>query len=651
MAYQILKTNGNLLTTIPDGTISQAYSTLQLPGRNYNGYGQFLDTNFVHLLENFSSANAPLNSLTGQLWFNPSSNTLSVAITDGGPGFTSTWTSVVTTSGDVNNPIFNGNLTANGWFYTTGNARFDGPVTITNNSNSTSTVTGSFTTVGGVGIGGNLYVGGTIVGTLSGNVTGNLITGGSNNAVVITNANSVAVGASYLSYTESTEANLQVEGNLIVVPPSLSGPRFSVGSNANLGTTQMNVAFANGSSFSVQANTMAFTGPGTFSVSTGANPITLTTTSSNVVVQGQIAANSVANGSMVITVGGNPALSLGPNIYSNGSMFAKGAMVVGADVTNSGGSGTTNASAVLTVYGTSAANSTTTSGALNVQGGARVIGNLVVGTGNSTDYAFIFNTDNVNAQSTSFATGTLGNGALQVQGGIGAAGNIYAYNTLSGNAVILRNGLVWLDTTGENRIERTGSGASAVTTLVVGNTSPAIFANTSAANAANFQFGITTPILTTGSNATSGTITGNWTLSTGSKLNATYADLAERFESDYPYEAGTVVELGGEKEITAVRQDLSEDVFGVISNTAGYLMNAGAGDDATHPPVAVSGRVQVNVLGKVKKGERLVSAGGGFARAAKHGEATHFTTLGRALENKTTDGVGRVLAVVNAKLS
>jgi hypothetical protein len=413
----------------------------------------------------------------------------------------------------------------------------------------------------------------------------------------------------------------------------------------------MNVAFANGSSFSVQANTMAFTGPGTFSVSTGANPITLTTTSSNVVVQGQIAANSVANGSMVITVGGNPALSLGPNIYSNGSMFAKGAMVVGADVTNSGGSGTTNASAVLTVYGTSAANSTTTSGALNVQGGARVIGNLVVGTGNSTDYAFIFNTDNVNAQSTSFATGTLGNGALQVQGGIGAAGNIYAYNTLSGNAVILRNGLVWLDTTGENRIERTGSGASAVTTLVVGNTSPAIFANTSAANAANFQFGITTPILTTGSNATSGTITGNWTLSTGSKLNATYADLAERFESDYPYEAGTVVELGGEKEITAVRQDLSEDVFGVISNTAGYLMNAGAGDDATHPPVAVSGRVQVNVLGKVKKGERLVSAGGGFARAAKHGEATHFTTLGRALENKTTDGVGRVLAVVNAKLS
>ena len=651
MAYQILKTNGNLLTTIPDGTISQAYSTLQLPGRNYNGYGQFLDTNFVHLLENFCSANAPLNTLTGQLWFNPTSNTLSVAVNDGGPGFTSTWTSVVTTSGDVNNPIFNGNLTANGWFYSTGNARFDGPVAITNNSNSTSTVTGSFTTVGGAGIGGNLYVGGTIYGTLAGNVTGNLITGGSNNAIVYTDANSVAVGASYLSYTESTEANLQVEGNLRVVPPSLSGPIFSVGSNANVTSSQMNVAIANGSTFSVQANTMSFSGPGSFSVSTGNSPITLTTTSSNVNMQGQIAANSVANGSVLISVGGNPALSLGPNIYSNGSMYAKGSLVVGADVTSNNGTGSTNASSILTIYGTNTSTSTTSSGALNVQGGARIVGNLIVGNSNSTDYTIVYGTDTVNAQATSFATGLAGNGALQVQGGIGAAGNVYAYANLSGNIAVIRNGAVWLDTTGETRLTRTGSGASAVANIVVGNTVPAIFSNTSAANAANFQFGLTTTNITTGSNATAGTITGNWTLTAGSRWNATYADLAERFESDAPYEAGTVVELGGEKEITAVRYDLSEDVFGVISNTAGYLMNAGAGDDLTHPAVAVSGRVEVNVIGKVKKGQRLVSAGNGKARAALKHEASHLTTIGRALQDKLTVGEGRVLAVVNAKLS
>lgn len=152
--------------------------------------------------------------------------------------------------------------------------------------------------------------------------------------------------------------------------------------------------------------------------------------------------------------------------------------------------------------------------------------------------------------------------------------------------------------------------------------------------------------VTTGANTTAGTITGNWTLSSGSRLQATYADLAERFEADTTYDPGTVVQLGGTKEITAVKLELSEDVFGVISNSAAYLMNAGAGDDQTHPPVAVSGRVHVKVMGKVAKGQRLVSAGNGIARAADQGEATAFNTIGRALTDKTTEGVGTVEAIV-----
>jgi hypothetical protein len=157
---------------------------------------------------------------------------------------------------------------------------------------------------------------------------------------------------------------------------------------------------------------------------------------------------------------------------------------------------------------------------------------------------------------------------------------------------------------------------------------------------------VTTQVITAGANTTTGNITGNWSLTTGSRLNATYADLAERFEADAYYDAGTVVEMGGEKEITAVQYELSEDVFGVVSATAAYLMNAGAGDDTTHPPVAVGGRVKVKVTGKVKKGQRLVSAGNGIARAAKAGEATSFNVIGRALENKTTDELGAVEAFV-----
>jgi hypothetical protein len=95
----------------------------------------------------------------------------------------------------------------------------------------------------------------------------------------------------------------------------------------------------------------------------------------------------------------------------------------------------------------------------------------------------------------------------------------------------------------------------------------------------------------------------------GTAITAAYADLAERFEADSAYQPGTVVELGGAKEITAADQDLSDRVFGVISTRAGFLMNGEAGSDITHPPVAMQGRVPVRVIGKVKKGDRLVSAG------------------------------------------
>jgi len=151
------------------------------------------------------------------------------------------------------------------------------------------------------------------------------------------------------------------------------------------------------------------------------------------------------------------------------------------------------------------------------------------------------------------------------------------------------------------------------------------------------------------SSNTGSLITGTWTLDVGSKLEATYADLAERFEADDLYDTGTVVELGGSAEITAVKEDLSSQVFGVVSTSAAYLMNSKAGTDATHPAIAVSGRVPVKVKGKVKKGDRLVSAGNGMARAAEMSEITAFNTIGRALKDKNTDGTGTVEAIVTIK--
>jgi hypothetical protein len=410
MAYTIVKSNGSVLTTIPDGTINTSSTSVGLPGRNYAGYGQYLDTNFVHMMENFADTAPPANPLQGQLWYNTNANTLYVCPADG-------------------------TANANAWLALT------------------STSGGGTTTFGAV--------------TITGNLTANNAT--------ITNA----ISADTITVRLATVTDLATIANANVT-------------TANIGTTNTTTISAGS-----QSTNGTLTGVWT--------------------ANGAGTANSVAGTSMWIT-GGN----------------------------------------------------------LVITGGATL--------GIRTDNYYY-----ANGTPISFA-GTYNNA------------NVSDYLT------------------GANAVTRFG-GAIAVSSATTAN-------------------------ITTGAAGTSGQLTGNWTLSSGSRLNATYADLAERFEADAYYDAGTVVELGGEKEITAVQYELSEDVFGVISDTAAYLMNSGAGTNDTHPPVAMTGRVQVKVIGIVKKGDRLVSAGNGIARAAKQGEANAFNTIGRSLANKTDEQLGTVLATV-----
>lgn len=135
----------------------------------------------------------------------------------------------------------------------------------------------------------------------------------------------------------------------------------------------------------------------------------------------------------------------------------------------------------------------------------------------------------------------------------------------------------------------------------------------------------------------------------GNAVTALYADLAERFESDKDYPAGTVVMIGGEKEITQCDTENCENVLGVISTEPAYLMNSLNGTDQVKiaPPVAMVGRVPVRVVGTVKKGERLVSAGNGCAMAAN---ADYGAVIGRALENKDTESESLVEAVVKVNI-
>lgn len=132
----------------------------------------------------------------------------------------------------------------------------------------------------------------------------------------------------------------------------------------------------------------------------------------------------------------------------------------------------------------------------------------------------------------------------------------------------------------------------------------------------------------------------------GTSVQAQYADLAERFESDAAYPAGTVVSIGGTKEITVANEELSEDVLGVISTSPAYLMNSEAGSAETHPAIALNGRVPVRVVGRINKGDRLVAAGNGVARSGLRSEISPFNVIGRSLQDKTSDGEGVILAIV-----
>lgn len=149
--------------------------------------------------------------------------------------------------------------------------------------------------------------------------------------------------------------------------------------------------------------------------------------------------------------------------------------------------------------------------------------------------------------------------------------------------------------------------------------------------------------LTTGANTNSGTITGNWTLSTGSRMQATYADLAEYYEADFDYEPGTVLQFGGEKEVT-IAEDGTSRVAGVVSTDPAYAMNAKCPGIAVE--IALQGRVPTKVRGIIRKGDMMISGGNGFARPCSSPQMG--TVIGKALQD--FDGIEGVIEIAVGRL-
>lgn len=142
--------------------------------------------------------------------------------------------------------------------------------------------------------------------------------------------------------------------------------------------------------------------------------------------------------------------------------------------------------------------------------------------------------------------------------------------------------------------------------------------------------------ITTGANTTAGTMTGTWTLTTGSTLQSTYADLAEYYTIDRSAGAATVVEFGGSAEIRVCQTPMSRAVAGVISSNPAFVMNTDTVvKGQIREAVALQGRVPCKVLGPTSKGDLMVSAGQ-FGAAMRCDDPVPGSIIGKALEDKSS---------------
>ena len=537
MAYNITLTNGSALITggLPDGTIDTTNSSLTLVGKNYPGYGLFLNQNMVRLMENFSNTASPASPLPGQLWWNSATKNLTVNTATTKGTASAAWKTITTMtySGSApSNPV-----SGEQWYDTTagqlkvwtGSWTTIGPAATTATGNSGAipdTIAATSPSATYVVL--KFYIDNVLVGIWSKEAS--FTTAVSGFATVARGLNlSTALSQAFYG-------NADVANNLYVSGVAVPGTSFL--RNDASGTVNGSLSLTNDSGLSVGVAS-------DFSAVVSSGTVTLRNQTNNK----DLILSLKTGGVQTPFLRGNYQTGL-PEAYSNPTASSPALTLVTKNYVDTqlgvGGTGTTSFGA-------------------NITPGANV-------------------------------TYTLGNTTNRWS-------NVFSESTFVGNVF--------------------------------------------AANANIARIFVSSTILPTSNVTIDIGSTGMWfDTFYGRSVQAQYADLAERFESDQPYNPGTVVALGGAKEITAAADELSEDVFGVISTRAAYLMNGAAGPDTTHPPVAVNGRVPVRVVGKICKGDRLVSAGNGLARAGAKNELSPFNVIGRSLQDKTDTGEGTIEAIV-----
>lgn len=740
MSYNIVKTNGQPLATVPDGQTNSTATSLTLIGKNYAGYGTFMNENFVKLLENFASANAPQYPLTGQLWWKTDTRLLQVYDTNGN------WKTIsgAQSLSDAPSTPVAGDLwwdTVNQQLKTYSGAAWIviGPSFTATTGQSGAIADTIVDSSGTSHVVVKFYVQNNLIAILSKDAAFTPGTTISGFGTVSPGFNLAANRSPALTYLDTANNALSLGGRAASQYVLQSTPVFTnkvqVWSTGgfemlnNIGTTSLFTLDQSAGSINLisKSQNYGFTiqtapdqqGGGiiaalTVSPSTGlitvyGDPVDAQGVSTKRYVDtasaAQTAALAATNNSLsnrIDTLTGNVSSiysnvrvsqsDLGYNnpaavpnnsqgyytpvggtasiaynkIVGNGDTFAGNLLNLWANLSAihssllsaTGTAPSSQASALNNITYLINKSSSLDSGVLKRDGSNSVTNTLRPETDAATSTPIDFGQDSKRFGTFYGITGSFSNISHQ---GTSTSGNIGGITTRFGTAFVDvldcntikvggtgGGGGVVLGATGaSNRIIVGGtlsSGGVAGVGPYSGSITLTLPQDIGTSSQVTFANVITSGLSAYGSSAT---VYGQFVLGTGASFQATYADLGEFYKADAAYVPGTVVRLGGDAEVTQETEALSGEVFGVVSTDPAYVMNRPESATDTDVIIATVGRVPVRVVGTGKKGQRLVSAGNGVARAAAHaGELTQFNIIGRLLADKDTAEEGLVEAAV-----
>ena len=629
MSYSINRWNGTLLKTVADGTVDTSLD-IKLIGKSYAGYGQAQNENFVHLLENFSNSVQPPSPLSGQIWFDSGNKKLKFydgnKFRNAGGAEVSTTAPTGLSTGDFWFDSSSKQLKA--WDGTT--FQLIGPQAVTGAATTQMQSVSVRDATGGTHAIIEAVNNGTVVFTISSDADFIL----DNTANAISGFTKIRQGVT-LCYSNNDAQEGQTTSSHRFYGTSTNSDRLG-GLTASNYIRSSNASFSSLVNFSDTGYTVGNPTAKLAVFNDGATTPTIQSmvNSTPIVFQTKLAdsstayplkvlGNDVLPGSLTATNNLGSVSLQWKNVYAGyyyGTAQQTDALLVSAQYVqaNTVLPSTTNKTSVVARDSNgdfTARNITATvSQADTLKYGATYISTSVTSIANS-----IVVRDANQSIAVTYMTGT-----AQQSDALKVGSNYLSASTTAVNTVVARDSsgnftanVITASLTGNV----TGIASKAAQLQIDGNLYASAItnslANTIVVRDASQNITVlkvtTNEIIKTGTNGI-GDIgqTGNrFGVLYGTSTSAYYADLAEKYLADTEYEVGTVMSVGGDKEVTA--STFGNRAIGVVSANPAFKMN----DDLVGGTyVALKGRVPVRVVGAINKGQRLVAANYGTAVAS-----------------------------------